>query len=247
MHYIFLDETYDKAAPSRIFITSAWLVEQATLNRAWQRIPRGNPRSVELNAYLETVKAIGLVTRVDLPKPIMRPGEIDQCDDIPAMARTNNAWAVAMVFTLGVLLKYSILNRQDVGTVDGYFDPRDLGKDFQPVFDATIRNLLPVTLQRLVEDPRLKLAGTLKIRRIEFVKKPRTGEQPDKFQRGVRMADRMCAVAPEIMGQGLSCIKFRDLSTEVASTLAQYDGVPYEKSKLELSRDRSKGLSKDRM
>jgi hypothetical protein len=230
MHYLFFDESYLLASGQTTIVMAAWAVEQDRLNRHVQRLPDlyRSPVMEAIKSMLESLDAQSVIATARLDATLYRGGEIDGTDDIPAMARTDNAWSACSVFLVGSLIKERFEAGHEVGTVDVYFDPKSLKPEHAEALKGTFRQLVVSEARRYAFQRGSNLLRKLRIRRIEPVKKPNTGQTPDKFQIGTWVADKLCSHSEQIgRTSGNSRIRSYDLSDVVKKTVQQFDGKSF--------------------
>ena len=232
MHYLFLDEAYHDVVGGRAITVAAWATDQAKLNDHVQllddlRRPGKSPILDRIVSVFESLDALAVVARAELPGSVFRSGETDATSDVRAMARTDNVWSTAMIFAAAHLIPQLFPRRQDVGVVDVYFDQRSLKVDHATAFRNTLRGSL-VSAARY-HDARLSTDWfkNLNIRRVEPVEKARDSA-PTKFQNGTWVSDRLCAKSDEIIGRGgMARIQVEDMSEVVRRTVQQFDGKSF--------------------
>jgi hypothetical protein len=232
MHYIFVDEAYHDHDDSRDIVVAAWAVEQQLLNdrlRVMSQLrQRGNsPILARIISAFESLDGFAVVARANLSKSVFRPRETDGTDDVPAMARTDNVWSMSVIFTVGGLIRHLGAKGQDVGTVDIYYDRRDLKPRHTAAIEGTLRNLLVSEARRFGAERGMRHFKNLAIRRIEKVGKPKN-HTPTRFQDGTWISDRLCANLEQVIaGGGMSRIVVADMSDEVRRTIQQFDGKSF--------------------
>ena len=230
MHYLFFDERYVLRPDETTILMAAWAVEQDSLNRHVDRLPElyRPPILKAINSMFDSLDAHAVLATATLDTALYRSGETDGTDDIPSMARTDNAWSHCSVFLVATLIKDLLESGHEVGTVDIYFDPKSLKSDHAEALKGTFRQLVTSEAKRYASQRGSKLLKKLSIRRIEPVKKPGVAQTADRFQMGVWVADKLCSNAEEIGRiSGGSRIKTYDMSDVVRKTLQQFDGKSF--------------------
>lgn len=230
MHYLFLDESYVLGRGQTTIIMAAWAVEQDRLNRHVQRLSDlFRPPVIEaIKVMLHSVDAQAVIATARLDDNVYRQGEVDGTDDIPAMARTDNAWSACSLFLVGALIKDVFETGHDVGTVDVYFDPKSLKSQHAEALRGALRELLVSEARRYASQRHSRFLRRLNIRRIEPVKKPTKGATPDKFQMGTWVADKLCSHFLEVLRTTRdSRIRTYDMSDVVRKTVQQFDGKSF--------------------
>ncbi len=228
MHYVFVDERYSEDRDHRTIVVAAWAVNQNTLNNNLEQL--GLPERAHflqrVESAFERLNAVAFVGRTRLPKSVFRVGEIDGCDDVPAMARTDTVWSMATVFAVARVLLDVGRSGELLDLVDLYFDPKSLKQEHRAAWEKTLRSLLTQEARRFGLQAEYRSLREVRIRRIEFVDKAKNGTG-DKFQLGVDLADSLCSWSEEICQTSLRRIAHEDMSEVVERTVAQWDGVPF--------------------
>jgi hypothetical protein len=191
-------------------------------------LPKKASLLMRIESALDRLDALAFVARAHLGKDVFRSHEIDSCDDVPAMARSDAIWSMAIVFAIARLLRDLGLSKQTIDTVDVYLDPRDLKSRHQSVWERTIRESVVRQIRHFGSQLRPPLLRGLAIRNIEFIRKPRHGNVATEFQLCTGIAHKLCSRSSEIfMRNQLSRIKRKDISEIIKKTVRQWDGIPY--------------------
>jgi hypothetical protein len=233
MHYLFLDETYRDAADGRTIVIAAWAVEQRRLTdrvRRLDELRRPGKAAIlkRIDSTLDSLDGLALVAWAKLDTSLFRSGEVDGTDDIPAMARADNIWSQSVIFAVGDLIKRFLRTRQQIGTVDIYFDPRSLRAEHAAALQKTLRETLAPAGRRFAAQLGLNVFKDLRVGRIEPVKKPQNNGTWSKFQMGTWLSDRLCSKSDEIIStEGTVRIRVRDMSDLVRRTVQQWDGKSF--------------------
>lgn len=236
MHYFFLDESIRSATPAqKKIVMAAWAVEQ----RMWTwnndtadafslfRSPVLKP----ICSMLESVNGAAFAGVASLDDSLYRAGEIDSTNDVPAMTRPDLIWSMSAVFVLGTLILKLLQHSREIGTVDIYFDFKNLKPDHSEAWKKTLRELVVKSAKRFAWERSLGQLKKLNIRRIEPVKKEsHLANVKNKFQMGVWAADKLCQYFDEI--EPLKCprISSIDMSESVRRTTQQWDGKSFYES-----------------
>jgi hypothetical protein len=232
MYYLILDEAYPPVAGGRAIVVAAWATDQAKLNDHVELLNelrrRGKSPILErILSVFESLDAHAVVARAELPGSVFRSGETDGTNDVPAMARSDNIWSTSVIFTVNHLIPQLFLARQDVGTVDVYFDQRSLKADHATAFQKTLRGSLLSAAKyygaQLGTD-RFKKLNPRRVQRVEKAK----NLPPTKFQNGTWVSDRLCANSDQIISEGGNArIQVEDMSEVVRRTIQQFDGKSF--------------------
>jgi len=233
MHYFFLDESIRPATPGqKKIVMAAWAVEQ----RMWTwnndtadafslfRTPVLKP----ICSMLESVNGAAFAGVASLDDSLYRAGEIDSTNDVPAMKRPDLIWSMSAVFVLGTLILKLLRHSREIGTVDIYFDFKNLKQDHSEAWKKTLRELVVKSARRFAWERGFNQLKKLNIRRIEPVTKvDHLGDVTDKFQMGTWVADKLCKHFDEIEPLKCSRLSSLDMSESVRRTTQQWDGKSF--------------------
>jgi hypothetical protein len=243
MHSLFLDEAYHDADSGRRIVVGAWGVDQARLashaHLLGELRTRGKSQLIKrIAAVFESLNAQALIAWAELPASIFRAGEVDRTNDIPAMARADNIWSMSMIYAIGELLFLLFCRRQQVGTVDVYFDQRKLKSDHIAAVERALRDLLAREAKRFGAQLGAHQFKKLSIRRFQPVEKAKS-DLPTNFQNGTWVSHQLLANSDQILNEGgLSRIAVHDMSDVVERTVQQFDGKPFSDAPSRMSRNR---------
>jgi hypothetical protein len=227
-----LDEAYHDVDGGRIIVVGAWAADQARLASHAQlldelRQPGKSPLLKRIAPVLESLNAQGLVAQAELPCSIFRSGEVDGTNDVLAMARTDNIWSMCMIYAIDELLFLLFVRRQVVGTVDVYFDERQLKRDHLVAVETALKELLVREAKRFGAQLGARQFKKLNIRRFQPVEKAK-GEVPTKLQNGTWVSHQLLANSNRILNAGgMPRITVHDMSDVVERTVQQFDGKPF--------------------
>lgn len=223
MHYFFFDESYPSHSIDQRMVVAVWGVGQERFTRYQPHIdnlfkPPVLKRIESMMESLEARAAIGVAT---LQRGILRTGEFDGTNDVPKMARADNVWSQCVAFTTAALLAEYLIAGEPIGTVDMYFDPKDLKLEHRVAFEAALREQAVGEAKRQASKRGRDLFKKLNVRRIQAVPKPKRDEEPNKFQMGVWVADKLCSnVGKLVEGSGHSArILVDDISSSPARVI----------------------------
>jgi hypothetical protein len=197
MHYFFLDESYPPSpSGQKNIVMAAWAVEQyrwrpATANRFELFKP---PVMERICSMFEALDASAIRATATLDESLIRPGEIDGIDDIPAMARTDLVWSMSAIFILGTLILELSRQKQEVGTIDIHFDPKSLKAAHSEAWKKALRQLVVNGAKRFAKERGFRQLKKLTVRRVEPVPKASGGRGPDKFQMGTWITDKLAHI-----------------------------------------------------
>jgi hypothetical protein len=232
MHSLFLDEAYHDVDGGRRIVVGAWAVDQARLAShedllGGLRKPGKSELIKRITSAFESLKAQALIAWAELPGSIFRTGEIDRTNDIPAMARADNIWSMSMIFAIGELLFLLFRGRQDVGTVDVYFDQRNLKSEHIAAVQRELHEQMTREAKRFSAQFGSRQFKKLSIRRFQSVEKAES-DFPTKFQNGTWVSHQLLASSARILNEGgMPRIAVHDMSDVVERTVQQWDGKPF--------------------
>jgi hypothetical protein len=230
MHYLFFDESYHEAFGRREITVAAWAVDQARLNLKAHRLAElfKTPILEQIMVMLADLDAFALIAKASLEKSVFRTGEIDGTSDIPRMARADNIWSICVTFTVGSLILQLIHKHQIVGTLDVYFDPRNLKYQHAQAWENLMRDMLVSEARRFAVQTGAKSARDIRIRRLQAIVKPPRGQAADKLQMETWIADKLCsAFSGKASPDPTPRVKTYDMSDEIRRTIQQMDGKSY--------------------
>lgn len=227
MHYFFLDESYPLAAPGqKKIVMAAWAVEQSMWNSNTNRLSLfKTPVLKSICSTLESINGAAFAAAASLDHSLYCVGEIDSASDVAAMKRPDLIWSMSAVFVLGTLILKLLQHSRQIGTVDIYFDSKNLTWEHSEAWKKTLRELVVKSAKRFAWERGLGQLRKLNVRRIEPVaKEGHLGDVRDKFQIGVWVADRLCSQFNEIESLKCSRISTLDMSESIRRTTQQWDG-----------------------
>ena len=228
LHYLFLDEGYP-SSEKRTVVMAAWVVEQPRLNRASASFASlfKPPVLERIESMFEALDAWAVVATAALESNVYRIGETDAASDVPEMSRPDSIWSQCAIFTVGALLRCLFGAGQVVGTVDVYFDPKDLKASHLDATERTLRELMPRIAREYAAERSSSLLRKLQIRRFQPVPKTKHGDCGDKFRMGTWVADKLCSGANRIERTRQTRIVRLDMSDVVRRTVEQWDGINF--------------------
>lgn len=214
---------------------AAWAVEQRMWN--WSSNTANafglfrSPVLKPICSMLESVNGAAFVGVASLEDSLYRTGEIDRTNDIPAMKRPDLIWSMSAIFVLGTLILKLLQHNREIGTVDIYFDSKNLKWAHSEAWKKTLRELVVKSAKRFAWERNLAQLSKLNVRRIEPVAKAdHLGDVLNKFQMGVWVGDKLCSNFDLV--EPLKCprISSIDMSESVRRTTQQWDGKSFYES-----------------
>lgn len=226
MYYAFFDESYQSDLG---IVMAAWAVEQDRYTRYQSHLPElyKTPVLNQIDSMLNSCDARAVLSAAKLPSETLRAGEIDGTNDVPRMARYDNVWSQSAVFLLSCLLIELFLNNHQVGTVDVHYDKKMLKPEHRQAFEGVIRDSVVREAQAADRHLGQNRFAKLRVRRVEQVPKPESGQPRDKFQVGTWVADRLCSHFKVIVAKKVDRITLCDLSDTIRKTTQQFDGKSF--------------------
>lgn len=158
-----------------------------------------------IDKLLARISGVAVLVYADLTPELLPPQETDGTSDIPRMSRTDNAWSQLTLSTVAAALAW--LQRSDVslGTVDLYYDRKDLTSEHRIQFENVLRAILPeIAREAAAEYPHLftTVPHELRFRTICGIDKPESAVAPDAFQHGTGLAHHLYAQATALITRG---------------------------------------------
>ena len=216
LFYVFCDEQRHETDSKTRFSTGHVAIPQATWNRLSKdrrgiTKPGNVPRLSRIQKLLDDVNGIAVITFADIPTKYLPQGERDSTADIENMSRTDHIWSVTMGFGVVATLKWLTLHGSNIATVDGYHDTKSLRHSHREALNIAITQQIAKSIREVSTDK-------LRVRRFCDIPKAKGSDQPNKFQEGIAVADRLLRYPPTIT-ETLDDrrIHYRDHSAHVVS------------------------------
>lgn len=194
MIYVFCDEDQKASGPEIFLRYAAVAFYQDHYNRLGEGaidklFDGGHPQIQQIIEMLKKTDGLVLLTQARIPKSRWLAKEAINTSDIPKMTPPNFFWSVSMALTIGCLFPILTKRCWSYSTVDVYYDPKSL----TAVNRTRILEYLQQKLPDQVKEFRKTMYQKVKcnIRRIQEVPKSESGSPPDKYQLGIRVADRL--------------------------------------------------------
>jgi hypothetical protein len=230
MLYAFIDERFDFPATSegRTIAIACIAVPQSGYSDRIDRFATIRRRDraglvSALNEALTAVHGYAVIGTATLDASLLRYGEIDASLDLPSgVARTDNVWSAAMIFTVGRALASMRLRSGPFSTVDLHLDPRSLTPQHQRAIHATLQKELPAIHREWCDAHQLIHGRKISIRRQGFVRKPKPGQAISKFQIGTALADALLR-CPSQSTKEWSRIEWVSLTDLITDHLQRWD------------------------
>ena len=231
---LFIDERYeDLSGGGKRIIICCWGVLQRRLNsglghlaslQAKGRAPIGD----RIEKALVSIGGYALLAWGDLTASQYAAGRSAHTSDIPAMARPDAAWSMAVIYAVATLMKKLLEASWAYRTVDVYYDPKGLTSAHARAWRTTLRGLLTDEAVRYCREGGINLGDQIRIRRIEPVRKPNRGQAMDKLQCGTWLAHMICRLSNRLISRGKSGrIAVENMSDLLVATVEQWEGKPF--------------------
>lgn len=229
--FCFLDERIERRSRRHRTIVGCCLFRQDRWLASRSRVAAigGLRRRRRLGAIEELLSSAGgtaILAYADLADELIPSGEIDGTADIPRMSRTDNVWSQMTLTTVFAAVARLQSIGIPLGTVDLYYDQKNLTVAHQRQFETVLRETLPqIAREAANEHPSLfpADAAELQIGRIQGVPKCRSGQPGDEFQEGTSLAHHLCTQAPAIILRGTAgAIEVRDLAPYVRDMISKF-------------------------
>ena len=227
MLYFFVDETYQEESSFRrhIFGCLAFLQDrwnELTPEQLTLRWPHNISKQKRILRLLEDTGGAGVLTKAEIPLQLLPTGERDQTDDIPDMARTDNAWSACFVYTVAALLRFLEVRRSpSFTTADIYLDNRDLKTEHMDAIDKALRVQVIKTIDELKNEGHMSTEFNPKIRRIRSTPQADKNAR-DRFQAGTHVAHHFCRLESKTPTPDSHLIKHLDITQQVEEYLKTY-------------------------
>ena len=166
---------------------------------------RRGHRLQAIDDLLSSIGGVGVLVYADLPRELLMPHEIDETTDIPRMSRIDNIWSQLTLSAVFASLAWLQHSGVSVGSVNLYYDRRDLTAAHRTQFENILRQTLPETAkQAQTENPALFKADARELRfdTIREIEKPVSWASANAFQCGTDLAHHFCAQASAVIGRG---------------------------------------------
>jgi hypothetical protein len=231
---LFIDEKYENLpGEAKRIVICCWGVLQRKLNARLDLLTslqtKGRTRIADrISEALLSIDGYALLAWGDLTASQYAAGMSARTSDIPAMARPDAAWSMAVIYAVATLMKKLLQASWAYRTVDVYYDPKGLTSPHAKAWQATLRGLLTDEAVRYCRARGINLGDQIRIRRIEPVRKPNRGQAMDKLQLGTWLAHRICRLRSRLISRGGSGrITLDDMSNLLVATVEQWDGKPF--------------------
>lgn len=223
--FMFFDERMLDRSHGRRLIISCFVVGQETWRSTshqarlvQQTRPKRRLRSIQ--DVLHHTRGFAVVSYSHIPAEVLASNPRDHAEDVPDMARTDNAWSI--LFAMNAM---AVLRRlHDHGIVsailDLYHDPKTLTSPHRQAFHITLRDTLPRIAYEEGKDKFICCGPT-------EVSKAGIGTTMNYLQQGTSMAHNLCLLAQDIMACGsYGRIYAQDFSERLLANLALFQISP---------------------
>jgi hypothetical protein len=190
--YIFFDERYEHDGIFCNLIVSAILVSQPQYDAAspHARFQRKKSRLAEVHEFLATVGGYAHLGIARIRREDLECDEIDRYADIQ-MTRRDNVWSLVVSFTVCDLIAKTLATGESVQIIDVYHDPKSLRLDHAEAWRDSITRRMAQRGNEVIERKYINHMLPFSVRDLSEVSKATSGSSPDKFQRGVWIADQV--------------------------------------------------------
>jgi hypothetical protein len=228
MYYLFADEKYLDVNGRRRIITGNILVSQGRWNQmeASRRrvvIPLALPRLARIEDLLGRVRGIGVIAYADLDLALIPTGARDSTDDIPDMARADNAWGICLLFGIAAAISFLCKDGYTPRTVDVFYDARSIKIAQEQALRETFQRECSWIMRDVVRRGLVKYRSVPHLRRFTPVPKPPDNAEPDKFQDGTQVSHYLCQQSRELISHpNRSQIYVWNATERVKSALSKF-------------------------
>ena len=166
---------------------------------------RRRRRLQAVDDLLAQMGGIAVLAYADIRPEFLPRGEIDGCADIPRMSRADNVWSQVSLSAVFAGVSWLQSSGVSLGTVDPYYDRKDLTRKHRIAFESALRAALPqIVRDAAAEYPSLFRADSseLRVGVISGVEKPRPAVSVDAFQHGTNFAHHFCSQTAAVISRG---------------------------------------------
>jgi hypothetical protein len=215
---VFLDESVRDAPPLTSVIVGCFIFpydrwpEVSHMTRSVGRV-RPKRRVNEIQQILELTDGAAVMVYANLSPLQYVVGETDSALDVRGMKRTDNVWSQLTADAIATGIAWLIHSNRPVGSVDVYYDRKDLIADHRAAWERMLRFNLPQAFK----------VGHLNIGAIQGVEEPTAGAQWDCFQNGTNLAHHLCTRSAEVINRGShGRILVKDRTADTCESLSNF-------------------------
>ena len=190
MYYLFVDESWH---PEQ-FRVSGIIVPQGRYTDAIKTVTLQSVRNrlTAIGVFLGRTNGLGLIVEVDLNESKLTEKANDSYSDVKRVSRRDNLWSWVIVRTIeAAVIRLERVKGEIISTVDIYHDRKELTGDHRNVLYEHIKNETPRVFKKLYQTRGATRLRNVSVRRINEIGKATPMEEPNKFQRGVELADTL--------------------------------------------------------
>jgi hypothetical protein len=226
MLYVFCDEDISHDSTDWRFVFSAVSFYQNKYNSAISTIQKlregGGSLLKQILQALKTTEGFAFISQARVPATLLLPGADCRTPDIPRMACKDFVWSVSMLFTVATLVRLALERGWVFKAVDIFYDPKSLTREHQSAIEEVLHKRLKKYANQFVQRYDKNLGEKVNFRKAKALEKPRSGSQPDKFQLGIWLADRIVRRSDEVISKGAEgLIETENLTRMVNDTLTE--------------------------
>jgi hypothetical protein len=180
----------------------------------------GRRRLDAIQEVLHHTRGFAVTGYADIPAEVLASNPRDQAEDVPDMARTDNAWSILFVMTAMAALRRLHDHGIVSATLDLYHDPKSLTASHRQSFHAILRDTLPRIAEEEGNDKFL-CSGPSEVFKAGI------GTTMDYLQEGTSVAHNLCLLADSILACGShGRIYAQNFSERLLASLALFRGFP---------------------
>ena len=179
---------------------------------------RKETRLAEINEFLTRLGGYAHLGIARISREDFDSDEIDRYADIE-MKRRDNLWSLIVSFTVCGLIAKILASGESVQIIDIYHDPKSLRLDHAEAWRDSITHRMAQRGNELIQRKRLKSHRAIFSQKVQRSYKANSGNCPDKFQRGVWIADQVARHQSISTLDQFSRITIQDFSAYVEEIL----------------------------
>ncbi len=173
--------------------------------------------------FLEKTRGLAVLGQAIIRAKDAQPGERDEYKDLKDLARRDNIWSIVVSLTLAEIIKQALKNGDNFRTIDVYHDPKSLTVMIQRRLKEAINDRMLSWCNKFIKKNKLNFGKKVSIRRLQPVAKATRGKSPDKFQRGVWIADQLSRDSRLFCkANQVTRVKSADFSEDVKAVLSDF-------------------------
>jgi len=181
---------------------------------------RGSRRLDLIAELLEQAGGFALLSFADLSTDLFTAQETDSTDDIPRMARRDNAWSQAVLAAVAAVLACLQSAGVNHASIDVYLDPKSLTAAHREAFERILRETLPDIAR---EAARVGIPSpTFTIGKVREVEKRRGKNAATTLQFGSALVHHLCSRTSDVIAGSPPRIIVRDHTSALVTMISKF-------------------------